>query len=147
MIDAGIVTITIGVLGVFGGGGFWVYRQSRRDAPVRQRDADLAVAEKSQQMAMVIAVAAQENSERAQQDSDRLRLDMEKERTERHLLTTRVVSLEHQVKEQGRTISHLRRTVQAFSEAWDDLVAHWDHHRTQKHPPERPFVPQETYVE
>lgn len=131
MSETGIVAIIIGVLGILGGGGFWTYRQSRREAPVRQRDADLAVAEKSQQMAMVIAVAAQENS-------DRLRVDMEAEREARQQLTGRVESLETRIREQDRTISHLRRALQLFTEAWDDLTARWEHHRAQDHPPDRP---------
>ncbi|WP_315913569.1 hypothetical protein [Arthrobacter sp. lap29] len=131
MSEAGIVAIIIGVLGILGGGGFWTYRQSRSDAPVRQRDADLAVAEKSQQMAMIIAVAAQENS-------DRLRADMDIEREARQQLTGRVESLETRIREQDRTISHLRRALQIFTEAWDDLSARWEHHRAQDHPPDRP---------
>lgn len=133
MSEAGIVAIIIGVLGILGGGGFWTYRQSRREAPVRQRDADLAVAEKSQQMAMVIAVAAQENS-------DRLRVEVGAEREARQQLTGRVESLETRIREQDRTISHLRRALQFFTEAWDDLTHRWDYHRAQDHPPDRPVI-------
>lgn len=126
MSQGNIVALILGVLGILGGGGFLTYMQSRREAPVRQRDADLAVAEKSQQMAMVIAVAAQEHSTRLAERVDKLEEDNRVQR--------------RTINEQGVTLSKLREGLRAFSAAWDDLATRWDHHRTQEHPPQRPNV-------
>ena len=133
MSESAIVAVILGVLGLLGGGGFWSYRQSRRDAPVRQRDADLVVADKSQQMALAVANDLRE-------DYERLRGEVGQEREARQQLTGRVESLETHIREQDKTISHLRRALGQFSAAWDDLATRWDHHRTQDHPPDRPTV-------
>lgn len=133
MSESGLVAIIIGVLGLLGGGGFWGYRQSRKDAPVRQRDADLVVADKSQQMAMAIA-------DDLRQDYERLRGELGHERDGRLELTGRFTALETHVREQDKTISHLRRALGQFSAAWDDLTTRWEHHRTLDYPPDRPVV-------
>lgn len=131
MSEASIVAIILGVLTLLTGGGFWGYRQFSREAPVRKRDADIAVAEKSQQMAMAIADDLRE-------DYGRLRTDLNSEREERQKLTGRVDSLETQIREQNRTIQRLREAVRVFNAAWDDLTHRWQHYRQSEHPPARP---------
>ena len=126
-----ILAIILAVLGVLGGGGIWTYLQSRKDAPVRKRDADLAVADKSQQMAMAIA-------DDLRQDYARLRLDLDEEKGARQELTGRVDALARQVRDQDRTITSLREVVRAFSSAWDDLAASWHVLRLQDKPPPKP---------
>lgn len=133
MSEASIVTIIIAVLGVLGGGGYWGYRQFSKEAPVKKRDADIAVAEKSQQMAMAIADDLRE-------DYSRLRTDLNAEREERQKLTGRVDSLESQVREQNRTIQRLREAVRLFNAAWDDLAHRWHVVRQSEHPPTRPHI-------
>ena len=107
-----ILAIILAVLGVLGGGGIWTYLQSRKDAPVRKRDADLAVADKSQQMAMAIA-------DDLRQDYARLRLDLDEEKGARQELTGRVDALARQVRDQERTITSLREVVRSYSSAWE----------------------------
>ena len=133
MSEASIVTIIVGVLGVLGGGGFWGYRQFRKEAPVKKRDADIAVAEKSQQMALAVA-------ENMRKDVERLRTDLNTERDARQTLTGRVDSLETQVREQNRTIQILREAVRLFNAAWDDLTHRWHTLRQSEHPPARPHI-------
>ncbi|MGQ3382988.1 hypothetical protein [Glutamicibacter sp. TV12E] len=133
MSETSIVAIILGVLTLLTGGGFWGYRQFSREAPVRKRDADIAVAEKSQQMAMAIADDLRE-------DYGRLRTDLNSEREERQKLAGRVDSLETQIREQNRTIQRLREAVRVFNAAWDDLSHRWQHYRTSEHPPARPNI-------
>ena len=133
MNENGLVGILVAVLGVLGGGGFWTYRQSRKEAPVRQRDAELVVAEKSQQMTMAFADDLRE-------DYQRLRGELSDERDARQQLTGRVEGLETHVREQGKTITQLRSALGLFSAAWDDLAERWAYYRLQDIPPDRPNV-------
>lgn len=131
--EASIVAIIIAVLGIAGGGGYWGYKQFKREAPVKKRDADIAVAEKSQQMALAVA-------EESRKDVERLREDVTYEREERQKLAGRVDSLETQVREANRTIRALREAVRVFNAAWDDLIHRWHHYRQSEHPPARPNI-------
>ena len=133
MSEASIVTIIIGVLGLLGGGGFWGYKQFSKEAPVKKRDADIAVAEKSQQMALKVA-------EESRNDVKRLRDELNAEREARHTLTGRVDSLEGQVREANRTIQTLREAIRLFHAAWDDLTHRWHVVRQSEQPPTRPHV-------
>jgi len=133
MSEASIVTIIIAVLGVLGGGGYWGYSQFSKEAPVKKRDADIAVAEKSQQMALKVA-------EDMRKDVERLRADREQDRERLQTLTGRVDSLEGQIREQNRTIQALREALRLFNAAWDDLTQRWHHHRQSEHPPARPHI-------
>lgn len=133
MSETSIVAIIVAVLAILGGGGFWGYRQFSREAPVRKRDADIAVAEKSQQMALAVADDLRE-------DYTRLRTDLNAEREERQKLTGRVDSLETHIREQDKTIRTLRDAVRLFTAAWDDLTNRWQHYRQSEHPPPRPNI-------
>lgn len=133
MSEGSIIAIIVALLGIVGGGGYWGYKQFSKEAPVKKRDADIAVAEKSQQMAMAIADDLRE-------DYTRLRTDLNAEREERTKLSGRVDSLETHIREQDRTIRSLRDAVRLFTAAWDDLTNRWDHYRQAEHPPPRPHV-------
>lgn len=133
MSEGSIIAIIVALLGVVGGGGYWGYRQFSKEAPVKKRDADIAVAEKSQQMAMAIADDLRE-------DYTRLRTDLNAEREERQKLTGRVDSLETHIREQDKTIRTLRDAVRLFTAAWDDLTSRWQHYRQSEHPPPRPNI-------
>lgn len=126
-----VTPIILGILGLVSGVGFWQYRISRKDAPVRKKEADMAVAEKSQQMAMAIA--------------ERLDIDYQSVRTDLTAALGAITSLQDELRtiqshtqEQDRTISTLRRAVRSFSEAWDDLVLNWARYRMLDVPPQRP---------
>lgn len=133
MSETSIVAIIVAVLAILGGGGFWGYRQFAKEAPVRKRDVDIAVAEKSQQMALAVADDLRE-------DYTRLRTDLNAEREERQKLTGRVDSLETHIREQDKTIRTLRDAVRLFTAAWDDLTSRWQHYRQSEHPPPRPNI-------
>ena len=126
MSETSIVAIILGVLTILGGGGFWGYKQFSKEAPVRKRDADIAVAEKSQQMALAVAEST--------------RKDLERYAAQMNILTGRVESLETQVREQNRTIQTLREAVRLFHAAWDDLTYRWHTVRQSEHPPARPNI-------
>lgn len=129
-----LIPIIVAFLGMLGGGGFWNYYISRRDAPVKKAEADMAVAEKSQQMAMKIA-------ERLDIDYTSVRADLSVAQQAIVSLTEQVKSLEDHGRDQDRTISSLRRMVQAFSDAWDDLAQHWERYRLLDVAPLPPSYP------
>lgn len=126
-----VTSIILAILGIVGGVGFWQYRISRKDAPVRKQEADMAVAEKSQQMAMAIA-------ERLDKDYAQVRLELTATQSAVAAQGEEIVALQRLSKEQANTIGTLRQAVQVFSDAWDDLVQNWDRYRQQDAAPNRP---------
>lgn len=126
-----VVALILGFLTLLGSGGIWTYRQSRKEAPIKQEEADIAAADKTVQMALAVATAAREAQ-------IQLGKDLDKERGERQTLAGRFEALETHVREQDRTISGLREVVRAFSSAWDDLAARWEILRQQENPPPKP---------
>lgn len=126
-----VLPIIGGLFTILGGGGFWTYWQSRKDTPIRKRDADIAAADASVQMALSVATAAREhgNTLQGELDSTRERLSV---------LTGEVKGLQTHVREQDRTIRGLRSVVQVFSDAWDALVLDWDTLRLRTTPPVKP---------
>ena len=128
-----VLPIILGLLAVLGGTGFWGYKQSRKEAPIKKRDADLAVAETSQQMALAVAIAARE-------DNITLRADLDKERGALQVLSGRVDELSTQVREHNRTISRLREALSTLSNAWDEMAEQWATLRLSDEPPPKPTV-------
>lgn len=128
-----VLPIILALLTLLGGTGFWGYRQSRKEAPVKKRDADIAAADKSVQMALAVATAARA-------DNASLREDLNKERGERQTLAGRVDGLENHIREQNRTIQNLREALRIFSTGWDELVSRWQSLRQDEHPPPKPTV-------
>lgn len=128
-----VLPIILALLTLLGGTGFWGYRQSRKEAPVKKRDADIAAADKSVQMALAVATAARA-------DNASLREDLNKERGERQTLAGRVDGLENHIREQNRTIQNLREALRIFSTGWDELVSRWQALRQDEHPPPKPTV-------
>lgn len=126
-----VTPIILGILGLVSGVGFWQYRISRKDAPVRKKEADMAVAEKSQQMAMAIA-------ERLDIDYKSVRAELTSTQEAVASLQTELQTVQSHTQEQDQTINTLRRAVRSFSEAWDDLVLHWARYRMLDVPPQRP---------
>lgn len=127
------VALILGVLGVLGGGGVWTYLQSRKEAPIKKRDADIAAADQSVQMALSVATAARD----ANAD---LRNDLNTEREARQTLAGRVEGLETHVREQDRTIRGLREALRVLSDWADDVVANWHIIRLEDAPPKKPSV-------
>lgn len=124
MSEQTVVTIVVALLSLLGGAGFWGYMSSRKEAPIKKRDADVAVAHQSQQMALAIA-------EDLREDVGRIRSELNEEREARKALAARVDKQDH-------TIQGLRAVVRAFREAWADLTANWHTIRLQETPPPEP---------
>ena len=133
MTPEAVLSIILATLGILGSAGFWGYRQSRKEAPIKKRDADLAVAETSQQMALAVAIAARE-------DNVTLRADLDKERSALQVLSGRVDELSSQVREHNHTISRLREALSTLSNAWDELAANWSTLRLKDEPPPKPTI-------
>lgn len=125
------VPILLALITALGGTGFWGYRQFRREAPVHKAEAEVAIAEKSQQMALAIA-------KRLDGDVETLKTDLATERAAREHLSGRVDEQGRMLREQERTISGLREVVRAFSAAWDDLTTNWEIVRQRPIPPAKP---------
>lgn len=133
LVSDALVPIIVAVLAILGGTGYWGYRQSRKEAPVKKRDADLAAAEKSQQMALAVAGDLRT-------DLIRLRADLDAERAARGTLSDRVDELGKRINEQSGTIRALREGLRMWANAWDNLVRNWDTLRLLDQPPEQPKV-------
>lgn len=134
------IPVVLAILGILGGSGVWTYIQSRKEAPVKKRDADMAAADKSVQMALSVATAARD-------DSAALRVDLNTEREERQFLSGRVEELSQQLREQtrtnreqSRTIKYLRAVERTYIEAWEDLVRGWPEYRLSLTAPDRPHL-------
>lgn len=119
-----VTSIILAILGIVGGVGFWQYRISRKDAPVRKQEADMAVAEKSQQMAMAIA-------ERLDKDYEYVRAELAATQAAVAAQGEEITALQLLSRQQAGTIGRLRQ-------AWDDLQQHWDKYRQQETPPAHP---------
>jgi hypothetical protein len=133
MSEQTIVTIVVGLLSLLGGAGFWGYMTNRKEAPIKKRDADIAVAHTSQQMALAIA-------EDLRLDVGRVRTELDAERTERENLGNEVRELRGIVESQAGTIQSLRRVVQAFKDAWANLESNWQILRLQETAPQKPYI-------
>jgi hypothetical protein len=126
MNETTLVALVVAVTGVLAGAGFWGYLSSRREAPIKKRDADVAVAHQSQQMALAIAEALRT-------DMTDIRAELKTEREARQALAARV-------DKQENTIQGLRAAVRAFREAWANLTYNWHVLRLQETAPPEPRV-------
>jgi hypothetical protein len=133
MSEQTLVTLGVAVLSLLGGAGFWGWLTSRKEAPIKKRDADVAVAHTSQQMALAIA-------EDLRLDVGRLRGDVDAERKARESLGTEVQELRQRVEAQAGTIDRLRRAVRAFQDAWEYITTNWQVVRLQDSPPQQPRI-------
>lgn len=133
MNESTVVAVVVGLIGVLGGAGFWGFLISRKEAPIKKRDADVAVAHTSQQMALALA-------EDLRTDLGRLRGDVDTERKAREELGAQVAELRDKVGKQDRTIQALRHAVRTFQDAWHHLTANWATIRLLENPPQEPRV-------
>lgn len=140
MSEQSVVTVVVALFALLGGAGFWGYLSSRKEAPIKKRDADVAAAHTSQQMALSVA-------EDLRTDVDRLRADVTQERSAREELGRQLDiesrerrNLSNRVEEQGATIHNLRAALRAFKDAWLDLNTNWQVIRLQEDPPPEPRI-------
>lgn len=128
-----VLPIILGILGVLGGTGYWGYRQSRREAPVRQRDADIAAAERSQQMALAVADDLRE-------DVGRLRNELGEERTRVNTLSGRVEELSAQLSQQSQLLASVKDSFRTLSNWVDSILENWDTIRHNAEAPRKPTI-------
>ncbi|MDJ0321817.1 hypothetical protein [Pseudarthrobacter sp. PS3-L1] len=131
MSEGAIVAIIVAIFGVVGGGGFWTYRQSRKDAPVRQRDADIAAASTSQQMALVIAAELR-------LDVDRIRSDLKASDARGDKLEVRGDGLEIRIEDLEKKVRRQSRMITAWEHFYADLTGRWHIHRQAESAPNGP---------
>lgn len=139
MSESTVAAIVVALFAALGGSGFWVWLNGRKEAPIKKRDADIAVAHTSQQMALAVA-------DDLRTDVTRLRADLNHERTEREGLGTKLEALQQKVEAQADTISSLRRVVRIFNDAWASLEANWQILRLQETAPSKPYINMEEEV-
>lgn len=125
-----VLPLILGVLGVLGGTGYWGYRQSRREAPVRQKDADLAAAERSQQMALAV-------SDDLREDVARLRAELVTERAERKEV---YAELSEQLHLQNQRLDTVRDAFRQLSRWVDDILDNWEIMRQNVDAPRKPPI-------
>lgn len=125
-----VLPLILGILGVLGGTGYWGYRQSRREAPVRQKDADLAAAERSQQMALAV-------SDDLREDLVRLRVELASERSERKAEN---LELGLQLHQQNQKLDTVRDAFRQLSRWVDGILDDWDIVRHNAEAPMKPTI-------
>ncbi|CAN7465540.1 hypothetical protein LJR013_003185 [Pseudarthrobacter oxydans] len=133
MSEQTVVALVVALIAALGGAGFWGYMANRKEAPIKKRDADVAAAHVSQQMALAVA-------DDLRTDVTRLRADVDLERKERETLGGEVRELRAKVEAQADTIQSLRRAVRAFRDAWANLTANWHILRLQDTAPQQPYI-------
>lgn len=125
-----VLPLILGILGVLGGTGFWGYRQSRKEAPVRQKDADIAAAERSQQMALAV-------SDDLREDVARLRAELVAERAERKQV---YAELSEQLHLQNQRLDTVRDAFRQLSRWVDDILDNWEIMRQNVDAPRKPPI-------
>lgn len=137
--NEGLVSLGVALLSFLGGGGgVLAYIKYRKETPLRQKDADMAAARTSQEMALASAQAHYESSTYYQSQVKELRNSMNTEVEARKRLEDRMIRMEQHTRTQDLTISTLSEAVKAFSLAWDHLTENWARLRQQDTPPPKP---------
>ena len=96
MSEASIVAIVCALLtsGVLGG--ILTLRKDKREAPVKQKDADIAAAHTAQQMALAVAADLRADLTRAQDDIDEVRAQVEAARKESAMARADAAAARHE---------------------------------------------------
>lgn len=137
--NEGLISIGVALLSFLGGGGgVLAYMQYRKETPIRQKDADMAAARTSQEMALASAQAHYESSTYYQSQVKELRNAMNGEAEARKKLEERMTRMELHTHAQDVTIRRLTEAVEVFSSAWDYLTENWAHLRKREAPPQKP---------
>lgn len=134
-----LISIGVALLSFLGGGGgVLAYMQYRKETPIRQKDADMAAARTSQEMALASAQAHYESSTYYQSQVKELRNAMNGEAEARKKLEERMTRMELHTHAQDAMIRRLTEAVEVFSTAWDYLTENWSHLRKGEAPPQKP---------
>lgn len=147
MTETAVIAIIVAVIGIFGGAGLWQFLIHRQERPVKKRDADIAAAHTSQQMALASANDARESAEYFRAEVELIRNALLEERDKRLELDRRFreQSAKHD-RESAQLRVRVESLVQSFqilSDAWDRLEANWHTVRTRESPPVRPITPED----
>lgn len=139
MSETSIVSIVLAFITLLGGGGGLVaLLKYKNEAPLKQRDADMATAKASQEMALASAQAHYESSTFYQSQVKGLQSALTEEQKCRRRLEERMNRMEEHVSKQDDTVSNLTWAVRTFSRAWDDLIDNWAELRLRENPPSKP---------
>ena len=137
--NEGLISIGVALLSFLGGGGgVLAYMQYRKETPIRQKDADMAAARTSQEMALASAQAHYESSTFYQSQVKELRDTVNGESQARRDLEARMSRMEEHTRTQDVKIRRLTEAVELFSTAWDYLTENWAHLRKREAPPPKP---------
>lgn len=128
-----LVTLIVALVGSGAWGAYATLRVAKREAPIKKRDADVAAAHTSQQMALALANELQE-------ELVRVRQDVKDEREARQRTDVEVELLKEQRAEDTRTIGKLRQAVEMFMAWGRHLQTHWDEIRAKPHAPVLPDI-------
>lgn len=129
-----VLAVVGGILTIVSGAGFWQYLTHRKDEPVRRRDADIAAAHVSQQMALAVAEANRQTAESNRQDNSDLRKDLDRVRQDLAEESRRSDRLEQRLNWQA----HVNQILRAWIE---DIVLRWEELRHKATPPAQPRLP------
>ncbi|GAA2555859.1 peptidoglycan hydrolase CwlO-like protein [Neomicrococcus aestuarii] len=116
-----IISIVAGILTIFGGAGFWSYKASRAETPLKQGAHDLALAAGVNQIMMASLEAVQEDAKELREDLKSLRDELETVKTELD-------------SERKNFTTRLERWVIWYQQ----LAVGWEVHRQKPHAPPPP---------
>lgn len=147
MTETAVIAIIVAVIGIFGGAGLWQFLIHRQDRPIKKRDADIAAAHASQQMALASANDARESAEYFRAEVELIRNALLEERDKRRELDRRLCEMSAKYdRENAQLRARVETLAQSFrmlSDAWDRLEADWNIIRTRENPPVRPITPED----
>lgn len=121
----GVLAILLGSTGI---GGVITGVIAWKKAPVERRDADLAIAERSQTMSLGLAAELRTELTRMGERIANLETKLTEETRQRQ-------HLERDVRDQRDVNYRLRVVLSRMEEAWKYIVANWDTVRLQHAPP------------
>lgn len=85
-----IISIVAGILTIFGGAGFWSYKASRAETPLKQGAHDLALVSTANAALAASIASLREQMDQQDKRIDVLEADLEEERTERRNFADRL---------------------------------------------------------
>lgn len=135
------VTALIGPAGLIAAVIAW--RARRKEEPVRQRDADIAVAHTLQGMGVSIAEGLRADITRMQGDISRMQTEVQEAKTDARTARDDARAARDEARE-ARESEGLVRRENSILWAWiSDIIDHWGARRRSERPPSAPTVDRE----
>lgn len=141
MSEAAMVTIIVALLGsgIWGAAAQW--RASRREAPVKQKDADLAAAQASQQITMALVEALREEVDRLGQSFKAERETRCQEvQAERDARERDIHRIQREREADRRELGSVRVALAQWTDWWQQLAENWEELRGSPSPPDPPEI-------